>query len=265
MKNFPVEKDGKEYWVSRSMAAVSYVYTIKDGAAMVLINKRGPGLPNNVGKWNAPSGFLDFDETLKECAIRETYEETGVVISDPTLMEVDDDTNREKQNVLFRYRSFVRYQEPNIEHCEPNEVEEVRWVPINEIEKYDWTSEGHVAKLYKYGQHYNNLLNIWRYFEELKPFNNDIGAIPDVPCFGNDKGFYENVIVYNLIRCGAIPKEQLKVGATYFGTCRNSSVATWNGKKFVYERNKWGQTYDEEINHFQDDDGYDVFVPILEK
>ena len=36
----------------------------------------------------------------------------------------------------------------------------------------------------------------------------------------------------------------------------------WKGNKFVYKRTKWGNTYDEEINHFQNDDGFDVFVPV---
>lgn len=264
MNNFPVYVDGQEYWVSRSIAVVSYVYTIKDGVAMVLINKRGHGLPNNVGKWNAPSGFLDYDETLKECGIRETYEETGVRIKHLTLEKIDDDPSRARQNVLVRFSSYVRYQEPNTDHCEPDEVEEVKWVPLSEVCNYDWTSEGHVGRLVEYGQHYENLVRFWKYFEELEPFDGDVTRIPDIPNFNNEKGFYEDVIVYNLIRCGAIPKEKLKEGVTYLGSCRNTSKATWNGKYFVYERNKWGNTYECEINHFQDDDGYDVFVPIKE-
>ena len=65
-----------------------------------------------------------------------------------------------------------------------------------------------------------------------------------------------------LIRHGAIPLHELEVGKTYIGTCRNSSEAVWLGDKFEYQRYKWGETYTEEINHFMNDDGYDVFVPI---
>lgn len=60
----------------------------------------------------------------------------------------------------------------------------------------------------------------------------------------------------------AIPKNELEVGAIYQGHCRNSDDARWNGKKFVYERYKFGDVFDEEINHYEDDDGYDVFVPM---
>jgi hypothetical protein len=36
----------------------------------------------------------------------------------------------------------------------------------------------------------------------------------------------------------------------------------WDGEKFTYQRYKFGFTFPEKINHFQDDDGYDLFVPI---
>ena len=77
-----------------------------------------------------------------------------------------------------------------------------------------------------------------------------------------DKKQYEEIIVKNLIRCGAIPKEQLEVGKTYLGTCRNFSKAVWNGIEFEGKRYKFGMWQDDTINHFQDDNGYDLFVPI---
>jgi hypothetical protein len=68
-----------------------------------------------------------------------------------------------------------------------------------------------------------------------------------------------------LIKHGAIPLNKLEVGKTYVGFCRNAGEAVWKGDKFVYKRYKWGNTYNEEINHFQNDDGYDVFVPVKVK
>ena len=60
----------------------------------------------------------------------------------------------------------------------------------------------------------------------------------------------------------AISKSELIPDKEYEGVCRNASKATWSGKKFIYKRHKFGTTYSEEINHYEDDDGYDVFVPI---
>lgn len=105
-------------------------------------------------------------------------------------------------------------------------------------------------------ERYNNTLEYWK---NRKPFRNE-DDIPSVPIV--KKKDYDNIIIPNIIRCGGIPKEELIVGETYIGDCRNASEAVWNGETFTYMRTKFGTTYPEDINHFQDDDGYDVFVPI---
>jgi hypothetical protein len=57
-----------------------------------------------------------------------------------------------------------------------------------------------------------------------------------------------------------ISKKDLVVGKKYSGICRNTSEAVWNGKVFEYKRYKFG-FFDDTVNHYEDDDGYDVFVP----
>lgn len=105
----------------------------------------------------------------------------------------------------------------------------------------------------------NRIPNTIKWLEGMKPFTED--CIPEPPIL--EKDLYEKYVIPNFIRCGAIPKDKLVVGHTYLGNCRNASKAVWkeNGV-FEYQRTKFGDTYPEEINHFQDDDGYDVFVPI---
>ena len=58
-----------------------------------------------------------------------------------------------------------------------------------------------------------------------------------------------------------IAKNDLVVDKLYAGVCRNADIAKWNGEKFEYQRTKFGSTFMETINHFEDDNGYDVFVP----
>ena len=58
-----------------------------------------------------------------------------------------------------------------------------------------------------------------------------------------------------------IAKNDLVVDKSYLGICRNANVAKWNGEQFEYQRTKFGSTFTEKINHFEDDNGYDVFVP----
>lgn len=107
-----------------------------------------------------------------------------------------------------------------------------------------------------------SVLYMKNYLCKMKSFLT-IEDIPSVPKMQTPED-YEEYVVKNYIRCGAIPKKDLIVGKTYSGGCRNASEATWNGKVFVYKRNKFGFIYEEEINHFEDDDGCDLFVPIKE-
>jgi hypothetical protein len=79
---------------------------------------------------------------------------------------------------------------------------------------------------------------------------------------------------------GMIAKRDLVDGAAYWGFCRNAQEAVWHADKpsragyerqdkvlgcFTYQRTKWGSTYDEDINHPEDDDGFDLFVPVARK
>lgn len=85
-----------------------------------------------------------------------------------------------------------------------------------------------------------------------------------VPIMRN-KEDYEKYVVKNFIRCGAIPKKDLVIGKTYVGSCRNAGEAVWLGECFEYDRYKFGCTFKEKINHFEDDNGFDLFVPLHEK
>lgn len=103
------------------------------------------------------------------------------------------------------------------------------------------------------------LQRVLEFFKNMKPFKT-VNDIPDIPVVNSED--YQNVIIPNLIRCGAISKDELIAGETYVGACRNATEAIWNGREFTYLRTKMFYTYEEKINHFQDDDGYDLFIPL---
>lgn len=74
-------REGEMVWLSRSVAVTACVVLIKQQRAYVLVNQRGPGLPDFVGYWNLPCGYLDYDESTEEAAKREIWEECGVDVS----------------------------------------------------------------------------------------------------------------------------------------------------------------------------------------
>ena len=97
-------------------------------------------------------------------------------------------------------------------------------------------------------------------FLKIKPFVNaeDIPVLPKV-----DAKEWKEYFVPILIEKGAIPKVDLIDGEWYYGDHRRCNVAKWNEKdnQFDYLRYKFGYFWDN-CNHFEDDDGYALFVPI---
>lgn len=63
-----------------------------------------------------------------------------------------------------------------------------------------------------------------------------------------------------------IAKKDLKDLSYYQGECRNAEYALWvdNLGKFIYMREKFGDIFPETINHPEDYDEYDLFLPFRE-
>lgn len=148
MKNFIIEsKDGQKYWISRScaVAAFIFVYDKNKNDYFVLANKRGPGTPNFQGYWNCPCGYIDFDEDAPTAAKREVFEETGYVIDKNKLVMVgvNSDPNQVNQNITIRYYALL----DDYPVCKPSiggekdEVDDVKWISINQIINYEWAFE----------------------------------------------------------------------------------------------------------------------------
>lgn len=143
MNNFPVQHEGKTYWISRSVAVTCFVFAPFNGEWCVLANKRGPNTPDFQGYWNCPCGYLDFNETATQAAVREVYEETGVVLNSVKLWKVMDSPKENNQNIVFRYYSIIPYTfQPNsnaeIRGGEYGEVTAAIWIPVKMLDQYQW-------------------------------------------------------------------------------------------------------------------------------
>lgn len=102
---------------------------------------------------------------------------------------------------------------------------------------------------------------IKEYWEKSLPKFNEPHDVPTLPKV-NEKEWKE-FYVPKLIESGAIPKKDLVHGQIYIGDHRNTTIARWNQEtnKFIHMRYKFGWREDE-CNHFEDDDGFALFVPI---
>ena len=113
MKNFAVKVDGKEYWISRSIAVCTFVFKIKNDELYMLVERRGKGAADENGKLCAMCGYLDYNETVTEAAVREIKEETGFIAKEERLqyMKINSDPSEAHQNVTIHYVYFAKGNE----------------------------------------------------------------------------------------------------------------------------------------------------------
>lgn len=140
MKNFPVKVDGKEYWISRSVATVCFIFKHRNNKTFVLIEKRGKGAADNIGKWCVPGGYLEWDITLAENAALEVLQETGFIIKKEKLriVGINSSPSENHQNVTIRYVYNAdvneEFNRKNAVGGEKNEVEDVQWLDITNLD-----------------------------------------------------------------------------------------------------------------------------------
>ena len=149
--NFPIKRNGKEYWVSRSNTVSLYVFGYdKNGVMHVLINKRGNEVKKGNGRWSIISGYLDYNETLENAAVRECWEETGVKIDKKKLINIGTNSRRESVNTCFYsiLDGSIEEHPTAINNSENGEISDAKWVPIKEIDKYDlWHGKDTIKKI----------------------------------------------------------------------------------------------------------------------
>lgn len=168
MKNFPItNKDGKVYWISRSVAIVAAVFKTIDNTTYVLANQRGKGAPDYNFKWNITCGYIDFDESGEEACARELLEETGVIVNNPNnFIHVMTKTvpTETRQNIVLRYvlKPDSSIIEPEIFNPktlvggEKDEVNDIKWIPLNDVNKYEWAF-GHETIIFEMYEEYKKL------------------------------------------------------------------------------------------------------------
>lgn len=115
-ENFTIEDKatGKIYWISRAVAVTGVIMASDGNDFWFLLERRGPGCPDNVGKLCSVCGYLNWDETRLDALKRETYEETGLKVSDDQVLEfetIDDPGRDTKQNIVTRYLIAYNYED----------------------------------------------------------------------------------------------------------------------------------------------------------
>ena len=109
------------------------------GAGVVLVDERGRVLLTlrkaapEAGCWSILGGKVDFLETVKDCAIREAYEEAGVRIEIERLLCITDHLLPAENQHWVSPSYLARIVEGEAYNREPNKSEEVRWFALDEL------------------------------------------------------------------------------------------------------------------------------------
>lgn len=140
-------EDGRTVFLSRSSAVCVVVAAeLPSGRRYYLLSQRGENTPDYQYHWNLICGYVDYDETLSEAAIREVWEETGFYIPDVGPNHVvrpitsmpwgisDTPKPNSRQNITHRFEFIFRVSSLNDlpkltnDNAAKGEVEESAWV-----------------------------------------------------------------------------------------------------------------------------------------
>jgi mutator protein MutT len=82
------------------------------------------------GHWSIPGGAVELGETLRQAAVREVREETGLVVEAGEVLEVFDSITRDPRGCTRFHYVLVDFLCRRLEGelCAATDVSEVRWV-----------------------------------------------------------------------------------------------------------------------------------------
>ena len=111
---------------------------IKEGKIALIKRGNEPSM----GKWTIPGGLVELGESPDQSVVRETKEETGLDVGNPSLMDVVSNVDLDEKGKVKYHYVIIDY----LVHVKAGTAEassdavELRWVPYNEVEGYDLTA-----------------------------------------------------------------------------------------------------------------------------
>lgn len=106
------------------------------GTGVIIVRENKVLLCKRLGKlgtdtWGFPGGHLEFGERLEDCAVRETLEETGLVVKNPRVITAVSDLIGDRHYVTVYLR--VDYVDGEAQVMEPEKCAEWQWFVWDEL------------------------------------------------------------------------------------------------------------------------------------
>ena len=121
---------------------VAYVLILSDSEDKVLMVHNADD-----NTWSFPGGAVEPGETLVQAAIREAYEEAGVVVEVGDLVSVNECllTQYQEHALFITFRARLIAGDPRV--IRPQEISDVQWVDFNTANQYLTYHPGGIASL----------------------------------------------------------------------------------------------------------------------
>ncbi|MBI2029958.1 NUDIX hydrolase [Candidatus Gottesmanbacteria bacterium] len=107
------------------------------------------------GKWALVGGFVESDETLEECLVREIKEEAGYTVKDIKLFRIIDNPDRrneDRQNISFVYLAWADKKIGEGDW----ETEGQKWFKLDNLPPKEDIAFDHFDNIELYKQHLKN-------------------------------------------------------------------------------------------------------------
>lgn len=92
----------------------------------ILLGKRKNS--HGLSTWGPPGGHLEFGESFETCAKRETKEETGLIIDNPTFLAITNDFfSKENKHYVSVFMKADLTNNQEVKNLEPHKVEDWHW------------------------------------------------------------------------------------------------------------------------------------------
>lgn len=103
---------------------------VRDGSRLLLMKRQNS---HGSGTWSSPGGHLEYGESFETCAIRETFEETGVIIANPRFLTITNDVFEAegKHYITVWMESSEITGEPKVNS--EREMSAVEWFPLDAL------------------------------------------------------------------------------------------------------------------------------------
>lgn len=118
------------YRYPRPAVTADCVVLTTEAIPRVLLIERGN--PPFKGQWAFPGGFMNMDETIEQCAVRELEEETGLSISRIQLIGIYSKIDRDPRGRTLSAAYLTTLEQP-VEVCGNDDAARAAWFPVNEL------------------------------------------------------------------------------------------------------------------------------------